>query len=106
MFGYYTKLEGLFYLDNLVSALIIILVIVLLRWIYFTKVLKMPAMPLVFFAPRGLITILLYLSLPVSFRIPFITEEVITLVIFMSVLVMTMGNMLHRNTVVKVVSDT
>lgn len=96
MFGYYTSLAGVFYLSNLATAGTITMGILLLRWIYFATVLKMPAMPLVFFAPRGLITILLFLSIPASFRIPFITEEVVTLVIFMSILVMMLGNMLNR----------
>jgi hypothetical protein len=104
MFGYYTSLAGVFYLSNLVTAGTITLGILLLRWIYFATVLKMPAIPLVFFAPRGLITILLFLSIPAAFRIPFITEEVVTLVIFMSILVMMMGNMLHRKAGVSVSS--
>jgi potassium/hydrogen antiporter len=102
MFGYYTSLEGIFNLSNLLTAAIITIGILLLRWIYFATVLKLPAVPLVFFAPRGLITILLFMNIPVSLRIPLITEEVVTLIIFMTILVMMVGNILNSHTETRV----
>lgn len=56
----------------------------------------MKPIPLVLFAPRGLITILLFISIPASSRIFLINEEVITLVILLTILVMTVGNMVVR----------
>jgi hypothetical protein len=97
MFGYYTTLEGIFVFDNLLMAGGITLGILFLRWIFFSSFLRMPAVPLVFFAPRGLITILLFLSIPDEYRIPFISEEIITLSIFMSILVMMIGNILNKS---------
>lgn len=41
-------------------------------------------------------TILLFLSIPVASRIPLISEEVVTLVILMTILLMMIGNMLYR----------
>jgi NhaP-type Na+/H+ or K+/H+ antiporter len=49
---------------------------------------------LVWFAPRGLITILLFLSIPEALRMDLINEEVVTLVILMSIFVMMLGNMI------------
>lgn len=97
MFGYYTTLEGIFVFDNLIIAGCITFGILFLRWIFFSTFLKMPAVPLVFFAPRGLITILLFLSIPEANRIPFISEEVITLVMFMSIIVMMIGNLVNKS---------
>lgn len=57
----------------------------------------MPAIPLVMFAPRGLITILLFIGIPQVFRIPVISEEVITLVIFFSIFIMMIGNIMNRD---------
>jgi hypothetical protein len=56
----------------------------------------MPAMPLVLFMPRGLITILLFLSIPLTSRIPLITEEVITLVILMTIFILMFGNIISK----------
>ncbi|MBE0674650.1 MAG: sodium:proton antiporter, partial [Bacteroidales bacterium] len=45
-------------------------------------------------APRGLITILLFISIPSVFTIPEINTEVITLVILMTMLTMMLGNII------------
>jgi hypothetical protein len=52
----------------------------------------MKNLSLILFAPRGLITILLFLSIPVVSRISVINEEIITLVILMTLLIMMLGN--------------
>ncbi len=96
IFGYYTTIDGLFYLNNLWTGLIITSGIFILRWLFFKLILRMPAVPLVFFAPRGLITILLFLSIPLSMRIPLISEEVITLVIFFTMFFLMIGNVFHK----------
>jgi hypothetical protein len=56
----------------------------------------MPVMPLLLFIPRGLITILLFLSIPLASRIPIINEEVITLVILMTIFVLMIGNIVFK----------
>jgi len=99
MFGYYTSFAGIFSPDHILTALVVVAGMFLLRWIFFSRVLKMDAIPLVFFAPRGLITILLFLSIPEEFRIPFMSEEVVTLIIFISILIMMLGNILNKDIV-------
>jgi potassium/hydrogen antiporter len=59
---------------------------------FFRQVLKLPNLQLILFAPRGLITILLFLSIPTVSGIPLINEEVITLVILLSMALMMAGN--------------
>jgi NhaP-type Na+/H+ or K+/H+ antiporter len=59
-------------------------------------VIKTKLIPLLFFAPRGLITILLFISIPAESRISFINEEVITLVILFTIFIQMIGNMLSR----------
>lgn len=98
IFGFYTSIEGLFLIRNLLTGLIITIIIFLLRSIFFRFVLKLPAVPLVFFAPRGLITILLFLSIPIDLRLPMITEEVVTIVIFLSMFFLMAGNLLYSRT--------
>ena len=97
MFGYYTKLEGLLRPQNLIASIAIIAGIYLLRVIFLWKFLKIPVFPYLFFSPRGLITILLFLSIPATARISLINEEVVTLVILISILLMMLGNIIYRN---------
>ncbi len=100
MFGYYTQINNLFKPENLLIAVLICAGIFLLRWIFFKLVLHMPVKPMVFFSPRGLITILLFLSIPELSKIPLISEEVVTLVILISIIIMTIGNLLNNNEIV------
>ncbi len=53
-------------------------------------------MPFLFYGPRGLITILLFLSIPAVSRIPLISEEVITLVILMTIILLMIGNLMYK----------
>ena len=96
IFGYYTKVEGLFKIETLLSGLGITVLIFILRFIFLKFVLKMPVIPLFFFSPRGLITILLFLSIPVSSRIPLVNEEVVTVVILMTIFLLMIGNIIHK----------
>jgi len=96
MFGFYTNIYNLFNVKNLVTALLISLGVFILRLLYLKKVLGMPVVPIVFFAPRGLITILLFLSIPVASTISIISEEVVTLVILITIVVMMIGSFFQR----------
>jgi Kef-type K+ transport system membrane component KefB len=94
MFGFYAKVEGLFNLQNLLTGAAITAGIFLIRLLFFRMVIKTKLIPLLFFAPRGLITILLFISIPAESRISFINEEVITLVILFTIFIQMIGNML------------
>jgi len=96
MFGFYTKIEGLLNFHNIFTALAIIVGIYILRTIFLWKFLKIPIFPFLFLSPRGLITILLFLSIPATLRIEPINEEVVTLVILVSIFLMMVGNILYK----------
>jgi Kef-type K+ transport system membrane component KefB len=96
MFGFYTSINDLFTFNNILISLLICSAMILLRWIFFRLALRLPAVPMVFFTPRGLITILLFLSIPEELRIPFISEQVVTLVILISIVFMAMGNVVRK----------
>jgi NhaP-type Na+/H+ or K+/H+ antiporter len=91
LFGYYTNLSDLMNLTYLSLSALIVLCILLIRGL-FLLALRQPLIPLLFFAPRGLITILLFLSIPDHLMLPFMNEGVVTQVIFLSILVMMLGN--------------
>ena len=94
MFGFYAKVEGLFDPDNLLTGGAITLLILLIRFLFFRTVIRTKLLPLTFFAPRGLITILLSISIPSASRLPLINEEVITIVILFTIFIMMIGNMI------------
>jgi len=96
MFGYYAKIEGLLDIENILTGLAITLTIFILRMAFIKLALRMPAVPLVYFSPRGLITILLFISIPGTMRIPILSEEVVTLVILFSIIFMMIGNIFYQ----------
>lgn len=96
MFGYYASIEGLFDLRNIIVSILITVGMLIVRWGFFQYVLRMPSLTLVFFAPRGLITILLFLSIPEVSKVALINEEVVTLVILMTIILMIGSNLLIR----------
>jgi potassium/hydrogen antiporter len=94
IFGFYTSLSDLFNLQNLAISASICFSIVLLRALFFKFVVHKPLTPLLYFAPRGLITILLFLSIPVNMKLPFMSEGLVTQTISITILIMALGNML------------
>lgn len=97
IFGYYTQIKGLFDLNNVLTGLAITATLFLLRILFLKIVLNVRVMPLLFFIPRGLITIILFMSIPVALRVPLINTEVITLVILMTIFILMIGNMVYKN---------
>ncbi len=98
LFGYYTKLSDLLSLNNLMISLIIAASIFILRALFFKLILHTPLNPLLYFAPRGLITILLFLAIPSTMLLPFMNVGIITQLIFITILIMTFGNIFFKST--------
>lgn len=96
LFGFYTSFSDLLNLQHLVISVFICFSIFLLRGLFLKFILHKPLIPLFYFAPRGLITILLFLSIPVDLKLPFLSEGLITQTIFITILVMTLGNMFSK----------
>ncbi len=96
LFGFYTSVSDLLNLNNLMTSLVISSSIFILRALFFKTVLRASLNPLVYFAPRGLITILLFFSIPSIMLLPFMNVGVITQVIFLTILMMTFGNIFFR----------
>lgn len=92
MFGFYTNIIDVLDLDSFIFASLITLAIFVLRGIFMKSIIKIPLNPLLFFAPRGLITILLFLNIPEDLLLPSMNKGLITQIIFLSILIMTFGN--------------
>jgi len=96
LFGFYTSVAYLLNLNNLLITFVISAAIFIFRALFFKTVLRMPLNPLVYFAPRGLITILLFFSIPSVMLLPFMNVGVITQIIFITILMMTFGNIFFQ----------
>ncbi len=87
LFGYTMNIEELFNPNTALLASVVVMAIVFFRamllWI-----LKLPWFPYLFIAPRGLITLLLFMSVPLTLVIPQISKGFITQVVVMSILIM------------------
>lgn len=93
LFGFLIKTEELLNTGTVVWALAIIICIFLLR-VVFLYVFKQKIQPIVYIAPRGLITILLFLSIPINQTISIVNKSLIIQVIILSALIMMLGLML------------
>ena len=102
LFGYTITSDVLLNSETLPFAFGIIAVIILARVIQL-KVLKIELAPLLFVAPRGLVTIMLFISIPLSKSINFINSSLIIQVIILSAVVMMLGLMFNKTKAEKTV---
>ncbi|QYJ67851.1 sodium:proton antiporter [Flavobacterium litorale] len=92
LFGFLIEATEVLNTEVLIYSLAITGGIYLLR-IIALKIAGTNLIPLVFIAPRGLITILLFLSLSLEDRLPFINRSLIIQVIILTSLIMMMGTL-------------
>ena len=90
LFGYLIETEEILNTNTLVWSVGIVAGILIVRFI-FLKFAKLPITPLLYVAPRGLITILLFLSILPSQSISFVNKSLIIQVIVLTALVMMTG---------------
>nr|WP_293838872.1 cation:proton antiporter [uncultured Arsenicibacter sp.] len=91
LFGYAANLPDLIDPDTLIVSLIFIVIILVVRLLSLRLTFTGPLTPLFWIAPRGLITILLYLSIPDSIKLTGFREGVLMMVVIFSALVMMGG---------------
>jgi cell volume regulation protein A len=90
LFGFLIETKELFNVSTIVWAVGITMGIFLLRY-FFLKLFRLPVSPLLFIAPRGLITILLFLSIPTSQVISLSNKSLIIQTIVLTALIMMIG---------------
>jgi len=95
LFGFIIETKKILDVTSLMLAASIVTLILLIRIVYLT-ISKIEIFPLLFIAPRGLITILLFLSIPLNIKLPFITKSLMIQVILLSTFVMMFGLMFHK----------
>ncbi len=95
LFGYLIETPELLNTDTIFWSIIITVSIFFIRAL-FLRILKLPMNPLLFIAPRGLITILLFLSIPYSQQVEIANKSLILQVIVLSAIVMMLGLIRHK----------
>jgi Kef-type K+ transport system membrane component KefB len=95
LFGFLIKLEELLNTETIIWAIAIVTGIFALRAI-FLKIARFKLMPILYVAPRGLITILLFLSIPISQASSLANKSLIIQVIILSALIMMFGLMFAK----------
>ena len=95
LFGFLIKVNELLNPETIVWAVGITFGIFVLRFV-FLKLFKQAIKPLIYIAPRGLITILLFLTVPISQTIEIANKSLIIQVIILSALVMMFGLMTNK----------
>lgn len=95
LFGFLIETSAVLNADTFVWALAIVLLIVLFRFVQL-RLSKLPLQPLLFVAPRGLITILLFLSIDPTHTISLVNQSLIIQVIILMALLMMIGLMINR----------
>ncbi|MDI1233798.1 MAG: cation:proton antiporter [bacterium] len=95
LFGFLMEAKEILNLETLPWAVIIIEVIILFRYLTLL-VAKLPILPLLFIAPRGLITILLFFSILPQQSLLMVNKSLIIQTILLSVLVMMFGLMFAK----------
>ncbi|MEP7278143.1 MAG: cation:proton antiporter [Bacteroidota bacterium] len=96
LFGYLLETGEILNTATLGWSIGIVAIILVLRVIQL-KLSKLPLVPLAFIAPRGLITILLFLSIPAARQISLVNKSLIIQVIVLTALAMMVGLLLTGN---------
>lgn len=97
LFGYLIQTEELINSETIIWAVGIVFAIYLIRLLTL-KLFTIQLKPLLFVAPRGLITILLFLSIPSDQSINILNKSLIIQIIIMTALMMMIGLMFKKET--------
>lgn len=95
LFGYLIETEELLNPIAMNWAIVIVAIIYSFRFIQI-KLSGLSVFPLLFIAPRGLITILLFLSIDPTYAVPFVNKSLILQVIILSAIFMMIGLIASR----------
>lgn len=95
VFGYVMDTKEIFNTDYLVWSVSFVVIIFVLRYA-FLKLLKLDVQSFLFIAPRGLVTILLFLSITTDQLLPIFNLTIVLQVILLTVLIMMLGLMFTK----------
>lgn len=105
LFGFSIDLHLIADTQVLIAGSCIVLLLFIIRYLYLRFFLKEHIIPELFFMPRGLITILLFYSIPSSFRLQQFNEGILLFVILATGLIMTAGSLLYGKKDIENIND-
>lgn len=91
LFGFTIDLASLINPQVLMLGSIVLLALLAIRYLYFRFIIKSEIFPEIFLMPRGLITILLFYSIPAQYHIPYFDKGILFFVIIGTSLLMSAG---------------
>ncbi len=100
IFGYSLLVTVIFDLKLIITGSLILIILYGIRYLYLRFLLRTNLYPELFIAPRGLITILLFYSIPHKYSIGLISEGLLFYIILMSSIIMMIGLMKKSDTVI------
>ncbi len=106
IFGYSTRITELGNPHALLIAVIVVASIFLFRFLFLRLVYRIPAMPLAFIAPRGLVSILLFLSIPAQLKIEGFNSSILIWTVFLTTMVLSVSMMAYRKKTKKIIPET
>jgi hypothetical protein len=95
LFGYSLDISDILNTSSLQWSLLIISVIYFVRTLLL-MVFNLNIHPLLFIAPRGLISVLLFISIPLEHKLGIINNSVLIQVVLMSIIVMMIGSIFYK----------
>lgn len=98
LFGYTLNLISLMDPSSILIGSLIIATIIVVRFVFLRFISRTNIFPEIFIAPRGLITIVLFYSIPAALQSPKFNEGILFFVIIVSALIMMVGLMVTRTT--------
>lgn len=96
LFGYLMKTAEILNQDTILWAIAIVIGIIVFRFLLL-KLFKLPLKPLLFIAPRGLITILLFISIIPEKSIELVNKSLVIQVIVLTALIMMVGLIITKD---------
>ncbi|OGX81248.1 cation:proton antiporter domain-containing protein [Hymenobacter glacialis] len=98
MFGFSITLSNLVSLSLLFQGVLIVAMLTFIRFLYLRYVAKTDLIPELFIAPKGLISVLLFYSIPQNMLIGEVSENILFVVILFTGILMMIGLMLAHRT--------
>ncbi|MDD5022169.1 MAG: hypothetical protein PHR82_08610, partial [Endomicrobiaceae bacterium] len=106
IFGYMIMIESLFSISVFLIGIVILVIIYAFRYFNLKIISEQNLFPELLIAPRGLITILLYYSIPDAYKIGSYGEGIVFLVVIATSLLMMFGLLSNKDRKIEVVETT
>ncbi len=96
IFGFTIVLASLAKLEVWLVSILVLAILYAIRFAWFRLIIRKNIYPDIWLAPRGLITILLFYSIPEELKVPQFNEGILLLVILASSIIMAVSMIKHR----------